>query len=375
MKTFEAAIDKCISGGVDFILIAGDLFDTSLPSMDVLRRAVTKFRHCKEAGIPVYAIAGSHDFSPTGKTFLSVMNDAGLLTDVGKFDESSGKIALRFFTDKKTGAKIAGVAGKMGGLESKALEALGRPAEEEKGYKILLVHTAVAECISFKDAKALPISMLPKNFDYYAAGHVHIRYEGRCGEAMLIYPGPTFPTEFTELENFCAGYYLVDTAAQTAVPCNVNLCSVALIRLDADNKTPQQITEELERRMPASLKNSVLLLRIDGIIDGKITDIDFHHISAVAAERGAIAVKRNISKLASRELQAMAVDSNLGIAGIENELVMQNIGKIKFPAPLGDEEDVVFALMSALNDEKQEGETVSVFEERLKTNAKKILGL
>ncbi len=374
-RTFETAINKCMSDGVDFILIAGDLFDTSLPSMDILRRAVTKFRQCKEAGIPVYAIAGSHDFSPTGKTFLSVMEDAGLLVDVGKFDETGGKIRLQFVTDRKTGAKIAGVAGKMGGLELKTFEALDRTIEEEKGYKILLVHTAIAECTSFKDARTLPMSMLPKNFDYYAAGHVHIRYEGNYDDAKIVYAGPTFPTEFTELENFCAGYYLVDTAALTAAPCDINLCGVALIRLDAGGKTPQQVTEELKKRIPADLKNKILLLRVDGVIDGKITDIDFQHVSADAIERGAIAVKRNVSRLTSKELQSATVDSSLGIAAIENELVMQSIGKIKFPQSLGDEEDIIFSMMSALNDEKQEGETVSVFEDRVKKNAKKILGI
>ncbi len=375
IRTFEVAIDKCVSDGVDFILIAGDLFDTSMPSMDVLRRAVTKFRQCKEAGVPVYAIAGSHDFSPTGKTFLSVMEDAGLLVDVGKFDEINGKIRLRFITDKKTGAKIAGVTGKMGGLEVKTFESLDRSIEEESGCKILLVHTSLLECISFKDARALPIDMLPRNFDYYAAGHVHIRYEGRCGDAKVVYPGPTFPTEFTELENFCAGYYLVDTTARTAVPCDINLCGVALIRLDASGKTPRQVTQELNKEMPADLKNKILLLRVGGVIDGKITDIDFQNVSATAMELGAIAVKKNISKLTSKELQASGVDSSLGISAIENELVMQSTGKIKFPKSLGDEEDVVFSLMPALDNEKQEGETVSVFEERLKANAKKMLGL
>ena len=375
-RTFEASIDKCISEDVDFILVSGDLFDTSLPPLDILRRAVVMFRKCREAGIPVYAIPGSHDFSPTGKTFLSVLEDAGLLVDVAKFSEVDGKIKLEFVQDKKTGAKITGMAGKMGALEHKSFEILDRAIEREDGYKIFLFHSAIEEYKPphMKEMKALPLSLLPRNFDYYAAGHVHVRHESNYGNAKIIFPGPTFPTEFTELEKFCAGFYYVDTAAGTAVPCDVNLCSVALVRLDASNKTPQQITEELKKRMPADLKNKILLLRVDGIIDGRITDIDFQHITAVAAEQGAIAVKKNIAKLTSKELMAVTVDSNLGIAAIENEIVMNSIGKIKFPL-LEKEEDVIFSLMAALNDEKQEGETISVFEERVKKNAKKFLGL
>ena len=61
-KAFEKAIDSCIEKNVDFILIAGDLFNTSLPSVDGLKLAVKKLKELKDKNIPVYLIAGSHDF-------------------------------------------------------------------------------------------------------------------------------------------------------------------------------------------------------------------------------------------------------------------------------------------------------------------------
>src|SRR3989338_1319341 len=83
-KAFEIAIDKCIEEKVDFVLISGDLFNTSLPSIDSLRIAAAKFRELKDNDIPVYAIAGSHDFSPSGKTLIDVLESAGLLVNVVK---------------------------------------------------------------------------------------------------------------------------------------------------------------------------------------------------------------------------------------------------------------------------------------------------
>ena len=59
---FERAIDQCIDEGVDFIIIAGDLFDTSIPPIDVLRRCAAKLRQLKERNIGVYVISGSHDY-------------------------------------------------------------------------------------------------------------------------------------------------------------------------------------------------------------------------------------------------------------------------------------------------------------------------
>lgn len=374
-RTFETSIDKCIVEGIDFILISGDLFDTSLPSLDILRRAVVKFRQCRDAGIAVYAIPGSHDFSPTGKTFLGVLEDAGLLTDVSKYTELNGKIKLKFVKDKKTGAKITGVAGKMGGLEHKNFEMLDRSIEGEDGYKIFLFHSAIEEYKPphMKEMKALPLSLLPKNFDYYAAGHVHVRHESNYGDAKIIFPGATFPTEFTELENFYAGFYIVDSN-NDAVPCNVNLCGVELIKIDASDKTPQQIESYISKRIDTlALTNKVLLLKLEGIINGNITDIDFQGIVAKSMEKGAIAVKKNASKLSSKEFEEITIEKSLSVEELEREIIKEHSGKIKFPYE--DEEKITLSLMDALQDGKQEGETKATFEERIKQNGKKLLGL
>jgi len=77
-KSFIIAMDRCMSESVDFILIAGDLFNTSFPPIDCLKIAAQKLKQVKDAGIPVYVIPGSHDYSPSGKTILDVLDEAGL---------------------------------------------------------------------------------------------------------------------------------------------------------------------------------------------------------------------------------------------------------------------------------------------------------
>ena len=47
VKAFEKASDICIEKKVDFILIAGDLFNTSLPAIDHLKIAVAKLKLLK----------------------------------------------------------------------------------------------------------------------------------------------------------------------------------------------------------------------------------------------------------------------------------------------------------------------------------------
>jgi len=98
---FEKAINKCIEENVNFILIAGDLFNTSLPPIDKLKRVVKKLKQLQDEEIPVYMIAGSHDYSPSGKTMLDVLENAGLATNVAQADVVEGKLKLKFTVDKK----------------------------------------------------------------------------------------------------------------------------------------------------------------------------------------------------------------------------------------------------------------------------------
>ncbi|HLD86479.1 MAG TPA: metallophosphoesterase, partial [Candidatus Nanoarchaeia archaeon] len=75
---FVRAIDLCIKKQVDFIIIAGDLFNTSFPRLDNLKIVVQKFKQLKDLGIGVYIVPGSHDYSPSGRTMLDVLEEAGL---------------------------------------------------------------------------------------------------------------------------------------------------------------------------------------------------------------------------------------------------------------------------------------------------------
>ena len=44
IQAFEKVIEKCIVGGVDFVLISGDLFNTSHPGIDILKLVVSSLK-------------------------------------------------------------------------------------------------------------------------------------------------------------------------------------------------------------------------------------------------------------------------------------------------------------------------------------------
>ena len=177
IQAFFEAIDISIKENVDFILISGDLFNTALPGIDKLKDVVKVLKNLSDKEISVYLIPGSHDFSPSGRTMLDVLEQAGLCINVVKGTVENSKLRLKFTIDKKTNAKITGMLGKRGMLERSFYEELDRDSlEKEPGFKIFMFHTALTELKPkhLERMDSAPISLLPKNFDYYAGGHVHI---------------------------------------------------------------------------------------------------------------------------------------------------------------------------------------------------------
>jgi hypothetical protein len=215
IKTFEQAIDISIQEKVDFILISGDFFDSSNPTIDVMVKAAKKLYELKLNGIPVYVIEGSHDFSPTGRTILKVFQEAGLLKRVTSGMETDGKLILKGIVDEKTKVILYGISGTRRSLEKADYTRLDRvELEKREGQKIFLFHSAIEELKpnNLYQMESMPISLLPKGFFYYAGGHIHGRGEYELGEYKnLVFPGALFPNNMDELLTFKGGgFYLVD---------------------------------------------------------------------------------------------------------------------------------------------------------------------
>jgi len=375
LLAFEKAIDTCMEKNVDFILIAGDLFDTSLPSIDVLKRAVKKMRKCNDKGIRIYTVAGSHDSSPTGKTFLSVLEDAGLLMDVSKFREENGKLLLEF-TEDKSRASITGMFGKRGSLEKSLFEKLR--IEEKQGFKIFMLHSAIEDYRPkhLKEMEAIPLSLLPRGFDYYASGHVHLRAEYDFGKGKIVFPGAMFPVNFQELEKYDSGFYIIDVDNEVKLDfISTKLFDVELMKINAEKKSAgeaeEEIISEMERK---NLEEKMLLLRVEGTLKtGKPSDIDFRRIAEKAMDKNVLGFKKNISNLKTKEFQEVQVRRDVVVEDIEKELIKEHLDQIAVPALK--HEELLVALMDALKEEKKEGETNTTYEERVKNNTKNVLGL
>ena len=366
-KAFVMVIDKVLGLNVDFVLIAGDLFNTSMPPIEALRLAVEQLKRLKDAGIPVYAIAGSHDFSPSGKAMIHVLDAAGLLHDVFVGEVVDGKLKLAFTVDPKTGVKIAGMIGKKGGLDRVLYDGLIREhLESEQGTKIFLFHCALAEIKpkELEDMDAMPVSYLPRGFVYYAGGHVHVTENVSVGGLKnIVYPGPTYPNNVAELEKLGRGtFVLYDEGTITHVPIEphpVVCVSVECSGSSADAE--RQLREVLSER---KVGEAIVTVRVRGKLSaGKSSDIPFDAITQELYTRGAFAVLRNTSALCSEEFREVKVAQGT-VEDVERELI----------AGQKERRDLVPPLMNALSAQKDEGEKVADFERRVRAEMDVLLG-
>lgn len=361
LKALAAAIDRILDSDVDFVLLAGDFFDSSMPAVDVIRFAVEQLRRLKEANIPVYAIAGSHDYSPTGRTMLSVLEAAGLLRNANMQWLEDGDV------------RIFGVEGLRGGLDK---ELFGKLKEEmdralleplKASYDIFMFHSAVDE---ISGMAGVPLDALPKGFDYYATGHVHAPKVHMHGGKPLVFPGPLFPAEFSELEQLGVGSFcIVDVqGGRTSVSTlQIQLAPVRTITIGCEGKTPQSIESEFLAAISSrDVSGKIVLLKASGMILGKPSDVNWRAITERAQSAGAFAVKRSVHLSAKETELAKPLEVSGGLEEIERAIIEKNAcGK----------GELVRKLMDALAVEKAEDEKNVTYEEKVKSNVKKVLGI
>ena len=383
LQAFRTAIIKCIEEKVDFVVIAGDLFDTAMPSLDVLKEAISEFKKLNDNGIKCYIIPGSHDFSVSGKTFLDVIERAGFCRNISSMGENEDFYNIDIAEENINNKKVlfAGIPGKKASVELEYFKKLKLNSEllsqNKNNLKIFVLHTTITESkpedLDF--VESVDIKDLPDGFDYYAAGHLHLNDEHKKNNALVVYPGPIFPANIEELEKLKKGsFYMVEAENSRITKTkkeDIVLKNILVLNIDVDNfpshEANLKILEELSKQ---DFKDKILILKIKGCLSsGKTSDINFDKIREKTKE--AYSLLKSTSGLTTQELKIEMNTEATDIEGLENEFI--NKYKNKAQDEFKKFNDVILSLISALNLEKQEGERNDVFEDRVFKNAEKIL--
>ncbi len=365
---FRKAIDKSIEENVDFILIAGDLFDNALPNIDLIKEVAGLLKKTKDNKISTFIVPGSHDFSVSGKTMIDVLEKAGLVENVVKLNENNLDFTLHKTKNEKH-VKITGLHGKKSGLEKYDYESLNKELlEKEDGLKIFMFHTTINE-FKPKDLEKLigiDVKILPNNFHYYAGGHVHIVMQEKYGNGLITYPGALFPTNFKEIEEFNhGGFYIVNLDQEVNIErIPIKLKEVLSFNIDSEDKTPEEVEKEFfEFIKDKGIKDKIITLRIAGTLRaGKPSDINFINIMRNLDE--AYFVLKNTNKLFAKELNNIKVETG-SVEEIEGKLIVEQTKDQEADFIDGNDNIFISSLIEALNKEKSEGERNIDFENRI----------
>jgi exonuclease SbcD len=343
MRVFYEAMDRCVAGKVDFVLISGDLFHVGIPDLEIVNETVRKMRELQDAGIPIYAIYGSHDYNPSSTSIIDIIETTGLLTNLSKWKEVEGRIELEVFEDPSTGAKLCGISARKMGLEAKHYERLDKQALEKlEGFKIFSFHSGITE---FKpdylsEMETIPISYLPKGFDYYAGGHIHQRGEFSLpGYERVVFPGPLFTGYGKDIESTARGeprgFYEVEFDAKVQKVTFVPMESFggAYLEYDATGRNAAQAWSQIQIETEGlDVTGKVVALKLRGELSGgKTSDINFTELRGRLMERGALFVYLNRHGLTSKEFAATRQTDGDALS-IENRTLEEGIGRVKVGA-------------------------------------------
>ncbi len=366
-KSFQTALLKSIEEQVDFILISGDLFDSAYPPIEILKETFAEFKKIKDLNIPVFLIAGSHDFSASGKTFLDVLEKAGFCKNIENFElQADGRIKLKPHIYKEIA--LFGYSGKKSSMEIEDLKKVY--FDSIYPFTILMLHTTISDVVG-----NIPMDSIDKNklpiANYYAFGHIHQVFETQEQASFYVYPGPIFPNNFQELVDLqCGSFQIVEVSGTKIKTKNIKLKLKEVIygeiEIQDAHTATQKIINEIDK---LALGDKIFLLKLKGtIINGKTGDIDFERIEDFILKKQVYSFLRNISALQVQEGDTNIKVENVG--NIEQEVIKEFSSKTQ-----SDFNRFIPLIIESLSIEKNEDEKSIIFENRLLDDLKKILEL
>jgi len=395
LQAFEKSISISIKEQVDFILITGDFFDVNIPQLAPVKRAVEILKQARDSGIAVYMIYGSHDFNTANISMIDILHSAELFIKPTEFQSNTNSVILKFFVDKNTGAKITGISGRKVGLDREMYEKLDKKnLEMEDGFKIFLLHKGIQEILpldmNFRDS--LPISLVPKGFDYYGGGHIHKRVEKKIDGSVIVYPGPLFGSSFQDLEETAKGekrgFYII-SFDKKILDCRfieINLVDILYNEIVSSKWNSEKLEDEITKNISGlEVKNKIVLIKVKGKLLGKRSNIDFGKFSLDISNRGALMSFINTNNLSTDATKVIAVHSDNKF-DIEREIFHESIKNFQSEPALSAKvkkqinskltgktgESISISLLEILRNEKLENENTSTYDDRIFSFAKSV---
>ncbi|NDJ17803.1 metallophosphoesterase family protein [Myxacorys almedinensis] len=213
-----------ILSSVDFVVVAGDLFEHRTIQPNILNQAKICFQMLKEHHIPAIAIEGNHDNRPYGTqtNWIKYLANDDLLILLEPERSPDGAVIYELwdgeaggYIDLDCGVRILGSQW-YGASAPRAIESLAQAMDRlppSPGHTVMLFHHGLEGQIARYQGALKYSDLLPlkeAGVDYLGLGHIHKSY---VEENWVFNPG-SIEANSIEEANYDRGAFLVELSAQ-----------------------------------------------------------------------------------------------------------------------------------------------------------------
>lgn len=283
---FDNLVQRAIDEAVDFVVIAGDVFDGDWKDMGTGLYFARAMGRLDQAGIPVFLLAGNHDA-------------ASIITRNVPWPPN-----VRLFGTKKPqtyrlpsiNVAVSGQSFATSAVTDNL--ALSYPDPVQHHFNIGVLHTALAGRQGH--AAYAPCSLddlRSKRYDYWALGHVH-DYELVCEAPHVVFPGNTQGRTIREIGAKGAVLVTVEDLQVTSVErIELDVLRWARIEVDCTDATVGDVPSLMRATLTAQWQGNVggfpLVVRLSLV--GEAEDVGAFHDRAGSLRDDARAVASAIS--------------------------------------------------------------------------------
>jgi len=324
---FNQAIDISIKDHVDFVIFAGDIFHVPNPNGAAIIQMANALKRLKQNNIDSFFILGDHDISRIRGTpipFIYHNLEFSKYIGNGKPIECKGVMLAGLDKIRKT---------EMSQYEETFVN-LDKTVEKFAGHKILVLHQGITEFNKF--AGELQSTDLPKNFTYYAMGHLHDKDIKQFNhlKGPIAYPGSIELTNSEGIKDVKKGFFEVDISGSEAMPKWVELDTRPQFSVSVDYKELTKIIDEIIEKISDYTKKPIIEVKIHG------KDIDADYVQAQIARLNTLALECKW-KITTKQISESSVFLDRPSV-IEDEMFRLSTDA------LGSEQDANFAIKELL---------------------------
>jgi DNA repair exonuclease SbcCD nuclease subunit len=254
---FNQAIDTSIKDHVDFVIFAGDIFHVPNPNGTAIVQMANALKRLKKNNIDSFFILGEHDISRVRTTPIPyVFHNLEFSRYIGQGQAIEYKGILLAGFDKIRKPEIP--------LFEEKFKTIDSLARTHKGHKILVMHQGITEFNKY--AGELQSTDLPRNFTYYAMGHLHDQDIKRFNHinGPIAYPGSIELTTSEGIKEIKKGFFEVDVSNSEAKNEWIELDIRKQFSFKAEHQQLTKLIDEISTKIEKMERKPIVEIKIQG---------------------------------------------------------------------------------------------------------------